>query len=137
MREEVICWGHEKIVASHETTLEFTKDTAVTERGDCIVGVRANRGLMDLGEEFKEKVRAGAKMRITISAGGVSDVVTAWGSPELELSHQGEIVVRKSNFVSDRTLGIRADKAAADLSLGLKEKLKDPEQEIRFVIELE
>jgi hypothetical protein len=33
--------GHKKIRGTHRTTFEFTKEAHLTERGDCIIGVRA------------------------------------------------------------------------------------------------
>jgi len=137
MREMIICRGHANIRPEHRTTLEVTKDSEVGPGGDCIIGVGADRGLADFDISFRERIREGARMRISITAGDVCDVVTAWGDSGLGLSHPRELVVRKSNFVSERTLGVRADKAAADLKAELKELLDSPEQEIGFLIELD
>jgi hypothetical protein len=52
----------------------------------------------------------------------------------LELTHSQEMVVRKSDYASDRTLGIHADKAAKDLSRDLVEKLKTPKQKAKITL---
>jgi len=44
------------------------------------------------------------------------------------------MVLRKSDFPSDRTLGIHADKAAKDLSRDLVEKLKNPKQQAEITL---
>ena len=42
------------------------------------------------------------------------------------------MVIRKSDYVCERTLAVGADKAANDLSRALVEKLKNPKQEVRI-----
>jgi uncharacterized protein len=51
--------------------------------------------------------------------------LTAVGSPELRLVHPKDIVIRKSGYISDRTLAIHADKASKDLTRILVEKLSE------------
>jgi len=45
-----------------------------------------------------------------------------------------EIVIRKSDFKSKRTLGINANKAAINLSRKLVEKLQNPKTKIKVKI---
>ena len=35
-------YGHKNILATHKTTIEFTKDKELSLKGNCIVGVRAD-----------------------------------------------------------------------------------------------
>ena len=127
--------GHENIQATHETTFEITKEQALTKRGDCIIAIGATKGAADLPLSFKEVTRSeGAQMTITIEAGEVKEVVRARGSPRLLFTHPTDLVVRKSNYVCGRTLAIRADKAASDLSRKLIQKLKDSSQKIRITL---
>ena len=51
--EGLEAWGHPNISARNRTTFEFTKENHLTPRGDCIVGIRANKGARDLALEFK------------------------------------------------------------------------------------
>ena len=42
------------------------------------------------------------------------------------------MVIRKSSYICNRTLAIKADKAAADLSRSLVEKLRKPKQNVEI-----
>jgi len=130
-------YGHENILATHKTTLEFTKDTHLSKKGDCIVTVAADKGLADLSAEFKEKLRKShAKLTLTIEAGGIIEQVNAHGSPQLILNHPIDMVIRKSDYVCNRTLAVHADKAAQDLSRDLVEKLKNPKQKVKITLKV-
>ena len=130
--------GHENIQATHKTTFEITKGPALTMRGDCIIAVEATKGAADLPLEFKEAARKkGAQMTITIEAGELREVIRSRGSPRLLFTHPTDLVVRKSGYVCGRTLAIRADKVANDLSRKLVEKIKDPNQRIRITLAVE
>lgn len=95
----------------------------------------ANKAITDLRLEFKENLRKeNAKVTMLIEAGEAVEVVNAFGSPRLILTHPTDIVVRKSSYVCSRTLGIRADKAACDLSRKLVEKLRNPKQEVKMTL---
>lgn len=130
--------GHENIQATHETTFEITKEMTLTKRGDCIIGVEATNGAADLPIEFKEAARKkGAQITITIEAGELREIVRSRGSPRLLFTHPKDLVVRKSDHVCGRTLAIRADKAASDLSRKLIEKIQDSSQRIRITLAVE
>lgn len=113
-------YGHENLLALHRNTIEFTKDDHLTKQGDCIVGVKADFSAQKLKDFSREK----KKFRLKITLGDLSEEITASTNPDFDDMH--EIVIRKSDFNSSRTFGIRADKAAINLSRGLVEKLKDP-----------
>jgi hypothetical protein len=136
-REAIVGYGHKNIQATHKTTLEFTKDTHLSKKGDCIIAVAADKALADLSAEFKENLRKPhAKLVILIEAGGIIEQVNAHGSPRLILTHPTGMVVRKSDYVCNRTLAVHADKAAKDLSKALVEKLKNPEQKVKITLEM-
>ena len=135
VRETIFGFGHENIQATHKTTLEFTKNTHLSKKGDCIVAVAVDKALADLNAEFKEKLRKpNAKLAMIFKAGGVTGHVNAHGSPQLILTHPTDIVIRKSDYVCNRTLAIQADKAATDLSRDLIEKLKNPKQKVKITL---
>lgn len=137
VREVIFGYGHENILATHKTTLEFTKDMHLSKKGDCIAAVAADRGLADLSHEFKEMLRNPyAKLTLTIEAGSVSEQVNAYGSPRLILTHSTDVVIRKSDYVCSRTLAVHADKAAQDLSRDFVEKLKNPKQKVKITLEV-
>ncbi len=135
VRETVFGYGHENIQATHKSTLEFTREKYLSKKGDCIIVVTADKALADLDADFKRNLqKPNAKLTILIEVDGVTEKVTAQGSPQLILAHPTDMVVRKSSHLSDRTLGIHADKAAADLSRELVEKLRNPQQKVKITL---
>jgi len=114
--ERLVAWGHPNVLGTHRTTLEFTKEEHLTSRGDCIVAVKAEKGPLELSEEFREAVRVeGSRVELVLEVGDFKELISGFGSPHLTLSHPADFVVRKSGYVCPRTLMIRADKAACDL----------------------
>jgi len=133
--EKIMALGHENIQANHPTTLMFTKDIHVSKNGDCIVAMTANKSVADLSAQFKEELRKpNAKVTVTIEAGGFREEIKAFGSPKLCLCHPTDIVIRKSDYICNRTLAICADKSSNDLQKALVEKLKDPKQKIKITL---
>jgi uncharacterized protein len=135
--EIILAQGHKNIKASHHSTLEITKDSYLSAMGDCIIAVGANKGLNDLNIEFKKCLRKpNAKLSILVEVDGLIEVVSARGSENLSLLHPTEMVIRKSDFVSDRTLAVHADKAACNLSRELIKKLTNPAQTVKITLEI-
>jgi hypothetical protein len=113
-------------------TFEITKESNLSKRGDCVIGVNADKGPKDFSLEFKNACRGeGARIQVRLEAAGVVDVIHGSGSPDLSFRHSNEIVGRKSTFISDRTIMIKADKAACDLNRRLIEALRSPETKLR------
>ena len=124
LREEIKAWGHGNVVARHKTTLEITKESHLTERGDCIIAVSADRGMRDFSKEFRDKLRdVNTRLMMKLACGGLEETVIAYGHPDLSFSNPEEMVVRKSNFICSRTLAIKADKASCDLDRRFIEEL--------------
>jgi hypothetical protein len=133
--ETVLAYGHKNIQATHATTFEITKEDHLTREGDCIIAVSANKSLQDLSLRFKNILRQkNAKLKILVEAGQTAEVVNAFGSPRLTMTHEADMVVRKSEYICDRTLAIKADKAANELSKKLVAKLKDPTQKVKITL---
>lgn len=131
--EIIFAHGHRNIQATHRSTLEITKENELSKKGDCIIAVSADKDIADLNPKFKGSLRnENAKMTMLIEAGGIVEVVNAFGSRRLILAHPTDIVVRKSSYICIRTLAIKADKAAWDLSRKLVERLRDPKQKVRI-----
>jgi hypothetical protein len=127
--------GHGNILATHPTTLEFTREDNLSRRGNCIIAVSADKSMLDFRPAFKEMLRReNAGLTILIEAGGITETVNASGSARLTLVDPIEMVVRKSSFVNDRTLAVKADRAAADLSRDLVRKLRNPAQKVNITL---
>jgi len=127
MKEEIVAWGHENIRATHKTTLEITKEKKVTPRGDCIIGVKADKSVMDLDERIKERMRERdrIKIRIALPDYGLGFEFHAKGHPELEFTHETDAVIRKSRYVCGRTLAVESEISAFDIDREFVELLKD------------
>src|SRR5206468_3242916 len=123
--------GHRSVSSTHPTTLEFTRDTGLTKNGDCIIAVGCSVGLIDLPEPIKNALSSGAcRARLTLTVDGYQFAVDGGGAQGLTLSHPTDIVVRKSGFISDRTLMVRANRAAADIPRSFVELLEDPTRKV-------
>ncbi len=135
--EIVIARGHPNIRATHKTTLEVTKEKELSPRGDCIIGICADKSVFDLNENLKKWLKLGKsiKIEIVLPDYGIRDELIAVGSPRLTLKHDTDIVVRKSEYVCDRTLAIRSNKAARDIDREIVELLKDHKTELLLIIE--
>jgi hypothetical protein len=136
VKEEIVAYGHPNITATHTTTLEITKASDMGKDADCIIGIRANKGCKDLSKDFKDALKLGKKIEITLEADGIYDKIEAFGSPALKLSNSEDIVVRKSDFIDGRTLAILADKSANELRQDFVEKVRNPNMEIKITLEI-
>jgi len=124
--EIIRCRGHPLVSARHPTTFEITTDRDLTEKGDCIIGIRADKGASGLSGEFRQILCHDDAVLVTILlCGGFSVKVLAKGSSELTLDHPSDLVWRKSGYICGRTVGIRSDTAAADLPEGIIRSLRD------------
>ena len=134
MREIIHCYGHENIKATHKSTLEITKEDFLTPRGDCIICIKADKGLEELNGEFKRALKSGKKVRIRIIVDDLVDEIMASGDERLTFENDVSMVIRKSSYIDGRTLAIKANKAAKDVDRKIIEKLKNPNQKV--IIEL-
>ena len=130
--------GHPNVRSSHRTTVMVTKEAALTPSGDCVMAVGAEKGLRDLDPRLKEAMRrSDARIRLILEVGGLEFEVTGEGDPGLTLSHPSDMVARKSRYICDRTLMIRADKAACDADKDLVDLLKGENRGINVTISVD
>jgi len=125
--------GNKLIKATHKSTLEITKDNFLTERGDCIIGINANYSVKDLPEDLKDHLLNEGKIKIVIKVDDLIDDIIAYGSKNLLLTNDRSIVIRKSNYIDDRTLAINSNKSAIDINRKLIEELRK-EKDMEFII---
>jgi hypothetical protein len=125
------------VTSAHPTTIEVTTEDHLTPRGDCIVGVGSSSGCAQLDEKVKEGLRRkGSRVTVRLVVGSHAFRVKAEGDPRLELSDPSDIVIRRSDFVSDRTLAVHADAAARDIPREMVRLLRDPSTVGRLEIEV-
>ena len=138
MKFEIEFTGHENIRSNHQRTLEITKESHLTPRGDCIIGVNAKSSCADLPEELKNKLKnPDSKVNFSIKVGDEEFVMEGKGHPDLILSHTEDIVIRKSDFICPRTLAINCDKASDLLPRSMVKLLQDPKTIGTFTITIE
>ncbi len=158
------CFGHENITARHKTTLEFTKEEELSLKGDCIIGVKADFSLAQLksfikslknnrkitiiietinedynnrnyNEEKNNNLKKNIvedKIKINIANKKIIEKINAEINPNFNSNK--EMVIRKTDFISERTLAIKADKAAFGLNKDLIDFLKGKGNNIKVKI---
>ena len=129
--------GHPMVLALHPTTIEITTEASLTRRGDCIVGVGSRVGCSGLGDAIRKALmRDEARVVLRLVVGTGTFVVTARGDRRLTLTHPHDMVIRKSDFVSDRTLAVGASAAAKDIPRSMVRALRSKETTGHLEIEV-
>lgn len=129
-------YGHPNVTATHRTTLEITKDHHLTPKGTCIIAIKSDYACADLPQNIREMVRKdGTKVIIILEIDGLREKIVGYGDNKLKLSSNNSIVIRKSNYIDDRTLAIKADKAAKDIDRNMIKRLTDPKKRLKITIE--
>jgi hypothetical protein len=138
IQDEVMFYGHPNIRSLHAKTIEITKDEHLTPRGDCIVGVKANKACADLDESFKHRLKSNSSIvRMEIMVRDESFLILGMGDERLSMLNVHDIVIRKTSFVCPRTMSVLCDKASSDLPRKLVNMLQDQETKGIFRITLE
>ena len=71
-----------------------------------------------------------SRIVVELNVSGMVERVTGTGSHLLTLTDERDLVIRKSTYTSDRTLMIKADKAASDLRRLFIQRVKSTASEI-------
>ncbi len=98
--------------------------------------MNAEKAVSDLNEGLKFWLKSGGKIKIEIVLPDydLKDELMAYGDPRLTFKHNADVVIRRSDFVCDRTLAVRSNKSARDISREIVELLKDPYTELLLII---
>ena len=131
MKYSFSAYGHPNILGTHKTTIEFTKDTEVTLKGDCIIGVNANFD----AKKLRKLAKGFNSILITLKVDSVDSItenITAIINPGFD--DNNELVIRKTDFISSRTLGIKANKSSYELNRQLIDHLRQKETIINVEI---
>ena len=124
-QEIIRCRGHPLVLGTHPTTFEVTREEHLTENGNCIIGVAADKGCAGLSREFRTLLcHDDAVLTTRLESGGVTAEVRSMGSDRLTLDHPTDMVWRKSTFACGRTIGICSDAVAATLPRELIARLR-------------
>lgn len=115
-QEFVRCRGHPLVLGTHPTTFEVTREVHLTENGNCIIGIAADKGCAGLSREFKTLLaHDDAVLSTRLECNGIAVTITSRGSARMTLDHPSDMVWRRSTFVCGRTIGILSDAVAVSL----------------------
>ena len=138
LTEEIKFCGHKNIRSLHTRTIEITKDPNLTLNGDCIIGVSATKSCSDLTSAMKNKIRRNRSIvEIDLIVEPYSIKIHGIGNDNLLLTHLHDIVLRKSNFICDRTLCLSCNVSAIQIPRKMIDLLKDPSKQGLLVIGVE
>ena len=138
LTEEIQFCGHKNIRSLHSRTIEITKDPNLTLNGDCIIGVSATKSCSDLTSAVKNKIRRNQSIvEIDLIVEPFSIKIHGIGNDNLLLTHLHDIVLRKSNFICDRTLCLSCNVSAIQIPRKMIDLLKDPSKQGLLVIGVE
>lgn len=135
-REEIIAHGHPDIKATDNRGFIIMKAENPEKYRNAIIAVKANKSAKDLDKKFRNSLKSGRKLEITIQAGGEEDTIMAFCSPALIVSSPDEISVRTDDKIDGKTVGILANKSAEELNQDLVEKLRDSKTEVKIILEI-
>jgi hypothetical protein len=128
VQEEIAFYGHRNIKSFHTKTIEITKDPNLSLRGDCIIGVSANKSCWDIGDKLKHSLKDdNTSIIIDVIVGNMSFIIKGLGNSRLLLLSRHDIVMRKSSFICERTIAIQCDKASSDIPREMIMSLQNPE----------
>lgn len=120
--------GHASIRAEHAKTLEVTRETAITGRATCVVGVAA---------EFDPVSVALLRgpVRVTVAADAGGPAVSGTGVINPYHAVRDRVVIRRSGATDPDTLVIHSTLTARDLGGDLVPALADPTAEVVVTVE--
>lgn len=99
------------------------------------MAVKSSGAVRNLPEDLKRALsNSTGSGRLSLRVGPYEFTVEGRGDPRLTFSHETDLVVRKSAFISDRTLMIHADKSSMDIPRDMVRMLQD--QNNRVTVEI-
>jgi hypothetical protein len=138
VQDDVTFYGHPNIRSLHAKTIEITRDEHLTPRGDCIIGVKANKACADLDEALKHRLKSNsAVVRIEVMVGNESVLISGMGDHRLSMLNSHDIVIRRTNFACPRTMSVLCDKASSEVPRKMVKILQDPDIQGIFRITVE
>jgi uncharacterized protein len=128
MKEETVAFrGHRNIRCLHDKTIEITKEASLSTKGDCIAGVSATKACNDLDTDLKARLlEPGRRVNLELIVSDITFRMYGYTDNRLILSHDHDIVIRKSNYICPRTLCVLSSKASSDMPRDLVTKLQNP-----------
>jgi 16S rRNA (cytidine1402-2'-O)-methyltransferase len=121
-----VCRGHPNVSATHDKTLEITRDVDISRRATCVVGVASthdDRALLALR----------GQVRVTLECDDRHDTFVATISPFF--LGDASLVFRRGTGLRGRTIAFDATKTAVNLDRALVARLRSPDAELHVTID--
>jgi len=121
-----VCRGHPNVSATHDKTVEITRDVDISRRATCVVGVASthdDRALLELR----------GQVHVTLECDDTHDTFVATISPFF--LGDTSLVFRRGAGLRGRTIAFDASKTAATLDRALIARIGSPEAELRVTID--
>jgi hypothetical protein len=134
--DTIYAYGHENVLCTHSSTIEITKDTSLTSKGDCILGINSSKACFDLDSKLMEQIYSGNKCKVTIMVEDLIDIFYGYGDEKLPLLSNKDMIFRKSDFICNRTVLINCTKSSLDLNRDLINALKINGKKITIILEI-
>jgi len=90
--EKIFAYSHQNISCTHGTTIEITKDSDLTVRGTCVLGLKASKASADLNENLRTLLLKGKMIEVVISLDDLVDRFYGYGNKNLSLLNEKDIV---------------------------------------------
>ncbi len=122
------CRGHHHLRATHSKTLELTRESEISERATCVVGVCADYDPAELA-----RLKGPLEVRLELDPPeGEGEVFSALANPFMKASES--LVFRRSRERFGNTFAIQADKGSRDLGRQFIAALQHPESILKVEI---
>ncbi|MFX1280640.1 MAG: DUF371 domain-containing protein [Promethearchaeota archaeon] len=135
--ERIYAWGHEKMMCTHRTTIEITKDKNMSKQGDCIIGVSASKACVDLSKKLKIQIKDEKKIKVILKVDEIQDSFYGYGNRRLQLLDRNDMVFRKSNFICERTALINCSKSSIEIDRDLIKSLRNSNKKLSIIFEVD
>jgi len=125
--EEIRFRGHSNVRATHSTTLEITREPHLTPRGDCIIGVGADKAPRDFSDSTKALLSQPIPVKLLLHVGPYRFSIQGKGDPRIDCSSPTALVVRRSDYVCGKTIMVHASAAANNIPRPIVQLLRQPQ----------
>jgi 16S rRNA (cytidine1402-2'-O)-methyltransferase len=120
-----VCRGHPNVTATHDKTLELTRDLDVSRRATCVVGVAS-------GHDDRALLTLRGRVEVTLECEGARDSFTAKMSPFF--LGDASLVFRRGSGLRARTIAFDTSRTAATLDRALVRKLASSDARLDVTI---
>jgi 16S rRNA (cytidine1402-2'-O)-methyltransferase len=119
------CRGHPNVTATHDKTLEVTRDADISRRATCVLGVASDH-------DDRALLALRGRVEVTLTCGDVRDLFTATMSPFF--LGDSSLVFRRGPGLRGRTVAFDASQTASTLDRGLVAKLASSEARLDVTV---